>query len=297
MIYVDKNKYIITGTRKTELFSRTYNIPKKNLIGIKIQEEYNSQDIKFIRFTYEFRYNHKVETIEYVLYASTKGRVNDLMEYLRTIKKAYYELNIQIDVDNYSGLILLIIHDSNKICSLLNEADKKEFKSHIKILSDKMPGYTKMVLYSTGNYYYNKIISERDNLIKEYKCAEKIIFKTPEAKKIWIKEKSTINDKRIDDLLLKLSLYYGGCYIATCVYGSYDCPEVWTLRRFRDNTLAETWYGRVFIRVYYSISPKIVELFGNTIWFKKFWKERLDNMVKKLHESGVKDTPYEDKKW
>lgn len=21
-----------------------------------------------------------------------------------------------------------------------------------------------------------------------------------------------------------------GCYIATCVYGSYDCPQVWTLR-------------------------------------------------------------------
>ena len=32
----------------------------------------------------------------------------------------------------------------------------------------------------------------------------------------------------------------GGCYVATCVYGSYDCPQVWTLRRFRDNTLAET---------------------------------------------------------
>ena len=31
-----------------------------------------------------------------------------------------------------------------------------------------------------------------------------------------------------------------GCYVATCVYGSYDCPQVWTLRRFRDNTLAET---------------------------------------------------------
>ena len=26
-----------------------------------------------------------------------------------------------------------------------------------------------------------------------------------------------------------------GCYVATCVYGSYDCPEVWVLRRFRDN--------------------------------------------------------------
>ena len=26
----------------------------------------------------------------------------------------------------------------------------------------------------------------------------------------------------------------GPCYVATAVYGSYDCPEVWTLRRFRD---------------------------------------------------------------
>ena len=24
----------------------------------------------------------------------------------------------------------------------------------------------------------------------------------------------------------------GGCYIATAVYGSYDCPQVWTLQRF-----------------------------------------------------------------
>ena len=34
----------------------------------------------------------------------------------------------------------------------------------------------------------------------------------------------------------------GGCYVATAVYGSYDCPQVWTLRRYRDDTLAETWY-------------------------------------------------------
>ena len=30
----------------------------------------------------------------------------------------------------------------------------------------------------------------------------------------------------------------GGGYIATCVYDSYDGPPVWTLRRYRDNTLA-----------------------------------------------------------
>ena len=88
-----------------------------------------------------------------------------------------------------------------------------------------------------------------------------------------------------------------GCYVATCVYGSYDCPEVWTLRRYRDNTLGATWYGRLFIRVYYAISPTLVEWFGETKWFKKLWRGKLDRMVKNLQEKGVESTPYEDKNW
>ena len=89
----------------------------------------------------------------------------------------------------------------------------------------------------------------------------------------------------------------GGCYVATCVYGSYDCPQVWTLRRFRDNTLASTWYGRAFIRTYYAISPTIVKWFGNTQWFKNLWKNKLDKMVSNLRSNGVEDTPYQDKDW
>lgn len=89
----------------------------------------------------------------------------------------------------------------------------------------------------------------------------------------------------------------GGCYVATAVYGSYDCPQVWTLRRYRDFTLAETWYGRAFIRTYYAISPTLVKWFGNTNWFKKLWKGKLDRMVSKLNNKGVENTPYEDKQW
>jgi uncharacterized Zn finger protein (UPF0148 family) len=89
----------------------------------------------------------------------------------------------------------------------------------------------------------------------------------------------------------------GGCYIATCVYGSYDCPEVWTLRRFRDNTLGSTWYGRTFIRLYYAISPILVKWFGKTNWFKNMWKGTLDKMVINLNTNGVEDTPYNDKIW
>lgn len=89
----------------------------------------------------------------------------------------------------------------------------------------------------------------------------------------------------------------GGCYIATCVYGNYDCPQVWTLRRYRDMTLSSTWYGRAFIHTYYAISPTLVKWFGHTEWFKRMWKGKLDRMVKKLQSEGVKSTPYEDRKW
>ena len=89
----------------------------------------------------------------------------------------------------------------------------------------------------------------------------------------------------------------GCCYVATAVYGSYNCPEVWTLRRFRDDTLAETWYGRAFVKTYYAISPTLVKWFGHTEWFKKMWRGTLDRMVKNLQTKGFESTPYEDKEW
>lgn len=87
----------------------------------------------------------------------------------------------------------------------------------------------------------------------------------------------------------------GGCYVATAVYGSYDCPQVWTLRRYRDYKLDSTWYGRLFIRLYYATSPTLVKWFGHTSWFKKMWKGKLDRMVERLREEGYEDTPYNDK--
>ena len=89
----------------------------------------------------------------------------------------------------------------------------------------------------------------------------------------------------------------GGCYVATCVYGSYDCPEVWTLRRYRDELLGASWHGRMFIRLYYAVSPTLVKWFGHTRWFKKLFKKRLDKMVQKLQNEGFDSTPYEDKTW
>lgn len=110
-----------------------------------------------------------------------------------------------------------------------------------------------------------------------------------------------LNDRMLSSVPTAASTGTGeqkqGCYVATCVYGSYDCPEVWTLRRYRDGVLGRTWYGRKFIRLYYAISPTAVRLFGKTRWFHKLFRRRLDRMVKRLNGKGFDNTPYQDKKW
>jgi len=73
-----------------------------------------------------------------------------------------------------------------------------------------------------------------------------------------------------------------GCYVATSVYGSYDCQQVWILRCYRDSVLAKTWYGCVFIKLYYAVSPTIVRWFGKTDWFYRIFKRILDNLIEKL---------------
>lgn len=85
-----------------------------------------------------------------------------------------------------------------------------------------------------------------------------------------------------------------GCYVATCVYGSYDCPEVWTLRRFRDNTLRQSFLGRTFIKCYYATSPTIVKYFGDYKVFNSIFKPVLDKFVNKLQDEGIDSTVYFD---
>lgn len=86
-----------------------------------------------------------------------------------------------------------------------------------------------------------------------------------------------------------------GCYVATCVYNSYNCPQVWKLRRYRDYYLDEHWWGRLFIKLYYKISPTLVRWFGNKKWFRNPVKKILDRKLRKLEKKGYEDTPYNDK--
>lgn len=48
-------------------------------------------------------------------------------------------------------------------------------------------------------------------------------------------------------------LYRDCCLWFLCFF------EVWTLRRLRDHTLAESWYGHAFICTYYAINFTLVK--------------------------------------
>lgn len=109
------------------------------------------------------------------------------------------------------------------------------------------------------------------------------------------KEKENKNTEHIEPAAAANEAPKKGCYIATCIYGSYDCPQVWTLRRFRDDILDKTWYGRGFIKLYYKVSPTLVKWFGEREWFQAFWKYQLDRMVDNLKKQGFEDAYYNDK--
>ncbi|MEE4197541.1 MAG: CFI-box-CTERM domain-containing protein [Bacteroidales bacterium] len=74
----------------------------------------------------------------------------------------------------------------------------------------------------------------------------------------------------------------GGCYIATMVYGDYDHPQVKTLRKFRDESLATSFLGRRFIGFYYATSPHLVRILKNQRYINKLIRDLLDKLVNKL---------------
>jgi len=73
-----------------------------------------------------------------------------------------------------------------------------------------------------------------------------------------------------------------GCYIATAVYGSYVCDEVFALRRFRDEHLEKNLFGRGLIRFYYFVSPCLANKIGNSSIAIGTIRRLLDSFVKRI---------------
>lgn len=196
-----------------------------------------------------------------------------------------------VDKQDQSKAVSLVIDRTKKLASDLH------YEGIIQILNGKpsynVPqGFSAMLSLADG---IKKYFSDNTALLSQ---VDGISIEGNKYKNEFNEKANMISKNKYDQFMREgaaLERQARGCYIATCVYGSYDCPEVWTLRRYRDSTLAATRFGRAFIRTYYAISPKLVSQFGEATWFKRIWKIKLDRLVDKLHKKGFSDTPYNDK--
>lgn len=199
--------------------------------------------------------------------------------------KDYIKKNLEIAIKNDSNTTGMIFSDIITIC---------DYSDHY---HEKMDSLMDTVIYLTGGKDRNthiQILKKYLNYLKSGNYDKDLFPPTTGTPSIGYLD---FHEMRIEAIEKYLKTKSNGCYVATCVYGSYDCPEVWTLRRYRDYTLAKTWYGRSFIHTYYAVSPTLVKWFGQTKWFKKLWRGKLNRMVKNLQSKGIESTPYQDRIW
>jgi hypothetical protein len=71
-----------------------------------------------------------------------------------------------------------------------------------------------------------------------------------------------------------------GCYIATMAYGDYEHPQVLELRKFRDRILKHSFLGRIFIILYYRISPFMAKKLKDKEEINIKIRELLDKFIK-----------------
>lgn len=74
-----------------------------------------------------------------------------------------------------------------------------------------------------------------------------------------------------------------GCYIATMVYGDYNHPQVITLRKYRDDVLRKSSFGKWFIDFYYRESPGLVNRLKNCDRINNIIRIVLDRIVNHIN--------------
>ena len=80
------------------------------------------------------------------------------------------------------------------------------------------------------------------------------------------------------------------CYIATVCYGDINAIQVQQFRRFRDEVMIKSYFGKVFIRLYYFLSPSIAKLLQHTPKLNALIKIYILNVILKYIENSLSNT-------
>ena len=96
----------------------------------------------------------------------------------------------------------------------------------------------------------------------------------------------TIRDSEEIERVIKQNPRYNtdepGCFIATAVYGSNNSPEVKLLRLWRDAVLLKRYFGRIFVKFYYKVSPYIASVIEKNKLLKILFRYVIDRFVRAI---------------
>lgn len=238
------------------------------------------------------------EKVKYATYANQYGR--DYGTIMDTIMGSYNELDKLLEQKPYDTSIIYLVvfclglrfpknpESMNVACSLLNRVLDMEERNQVNV-DDELMAWCVLAAFVDFESWHDR------NYGSPIIGPSPFDGKDKYGNRIQNTNNTQSSNSRNYNNNTSTSRKSGGCYIATAVYGSYDCPQVWTLRRYRDNTLATKWYGRMFIRFYYATSPRLVKIFGNNSRVVSLCRKKLDKMVASLQGKGFSDSPYTDK--
>jgi hypothetical protein len=160
---------------------------------------------------------------------------------------------------DYDEGITITLHRGDKF------ADKKRMFDYC---------YGQKIVYISDDFSEVIFLNDLINIYKYISSEGKKFFQSGKIKS----EKN--DDIRHIEVITNTNKGCLDCYIATAVYGSYDAPEVITIRRFRDEVLMKSLAGRKFVTFYYKHSPYYAEKLKSYPIVNKFVKFLLDGIVK-----------------
>ena len=204
----------------------------------------------------------------YKYYFSELGK--DEQQWDRMISIIHFKYNFAVEIERivFSELLLDAINRINFVVGQYTKLTQENANKFIETLGSI--GGNAELLY---HFFENKIEQnskfklETKDLINQY-----VSFLTinPQLNLTLRIEDSILEDNfnqvesYLNRMLNDVKSKNGGCYIATMAYGDYDNPQVLILRKYRDEKLSKSAFGRWFIKTYYHYSPKLVEQLKNS---------------------------------
>jgi hypothetical protein len=213
---------------------------------LRVQQQRISKETDFIFLELE-HFNKNTQTMNSIVHLITVCRPK-----LRTIK------NVCEEIDYYLSICdALVANALGAVIDIFNSTQEQVFNKTLSIDKFKLLVDANVAALNTLSTI-DMSAAQRSRLTKNMQ--------------VMVNVKS-----QVEAAVKKQS---GGCYIATMAYGDYDHSQVMILRRYRDEVLATRFLGRVFISVYYTMSPYLVSVLTN--------KKNINTIIRRLLDKWIK---------